>query len=129
MSHVDLLDLFHTVGVPVSLGLGLSFLKLLAENKAVTFEEANGISLDLILVCVGALSAFWYRGRSVDAISGAVGGDFLMLVILLLIRSSRARRRAKMSWTNRASDEVGWFMGLIELLIGIFSVYWTVKAP
>ena len=120
-------EIYHTIGIPLLFGLALSMLKLIAESKSVTFDEANGTALDLVLVSVGALCAFYYRGRSSGANSGAAAGDLVLAVLLLLIRAGRTRDRAKLS-PGVQPAEVSWYVGCFELLLGVLSVVWTVKA-
>ncbi len=53
-----MMELFHNFVVPILLGLCVTALKIIGDRKEPSFDEANGVALDLVLISVGALGAF-----------------------------------------------------------------------
>jgi uncharacterized membrane protein YfcA len=123
------IDFLHQVIAPLCIGLVLSLFKLLAERKDLTFDEANSVALDLVAASIGALSVFYYRGRSHETVLLAVAGDLVCIGLLIIIRTKRADKDAKLKAGGNAIPPVHWFTGSCEILIGFFAAYWAIKAP
>jgi len=81
-----MMELFHNFVVPILLGLCVTALKIIGDRKEPSFDEANGIALDLVLISVGALGAFYMKGRSAETAFDAGVGNAVIAVILVFIR-------------------------------------------
>jgi hypothetical protein len=119
-------DIIHYFAVPVALGLVLTILKIISDQKVLNFDEANGISLDLILVAIGA-SGIYLKGKDMETVTAAWAGNLLLAAILLYLRYARARKAAKLA-PGASLPETGWLSGTLQLLVGAVSFLWTAAA-
>jgi hypothetical protein len=70
---MDWLSFFHALVIPFFGGFALTLGKLIADRRLLSFDEANSIALDMVLLAVGALGAY-ARNRPVEAtIDGGIG--------------------------------------------------------
>lgn len=74
------LEFFHTLVIPFIAGLSLTTAKLIADKKLFSFDESNDIALDLVLLGVGALGAFYAKGGTADSLIDAGIGDAFLAV-------------------------------------------------
>jgi hypothetical protein len=99
--------------------------KLIADQKLLSFDESNDIALDMVLLGVGALGAFYIKGGTVEATIDAGVGDAFLAAILLYLRYRRKRLDHSASGTLPA---VGPLTGIAQLVLGAGAIIWTIKA-
>jgi hypothetical protein len=116
-------DFFHTLIIPFLGGFALTLLKLIADQKLLSFELSNDIALDLVLLAVGALGAFYIDQRTVGKVIDAGIGDAFLASILLYLRY----RRTSLMRAG-ALPAIGPAGGIAQLTLGAGAVIWTVKA-
>jgi hypothetical protein len=113
------LDVFHKVFIPLIGGLSLTGAKLIADGKLVSWDQANDIALDMVLLAVGALGAFFISGGTGEQVLDGGIGDVFLGVILLYLRYDRRMQ-------NKAPFSPG--MGVAQLMAGFAALLWTIKA-
>ena len=113
------LDIFHSLVIPFLGGFSLTLAKLIADQKLLSFDQANDIALDMVLLGVGALGAFFIKGGTVEATVDAGIGDAFLAVILLYLRFRRKRLNI---------EQVGALAGIGQLVLGAGAIIWTIKA-
>jgi len=119
-------DILHNFGAPVGLGLFLTILKAISDQKdLLSFDEANGISLDMILVAIGACG-FYLKGKEVDVVTTAFVINLLLAGILLYIRYARKRKAVKLAPVPL--PETSWWSGIAQLLLGVMAFVWVINA-
>ena len=104
-------------GVPLILGLALTFCKIMADGKKLKNEEANGVALDMVLISIGTFVVI-LKGRSTDDIMLALAGNALVALILLIVRYSRSSKGAAATPTSNLS-------AAIQIILGLGSFVWT----
>jgi hypothetical protein len=119
-------DIIHYFAVPVVLGLVLTILKIIADQKDLNLDEANGIALDLILVAIGA-SGIYLKGKDPETVTAAWAGNLLLAAILLYVRYARAKKAAKLP-SGQFLPKTGLVAGSLQLLLGVISFFWTAAA-
>ena|SRR5271155_2156182 len=118
-------DIFHSLIIPFLGGFALTLAKLIADQKLLSFDESNDIALDMVLLGVGALGAFYIKGGTVEATIDAGVGDAFLAAILLYFRYHR--NRAKIAAGN-SLIAVGAVRGITQLILGAGAILWTIKA-
>jgi hypothetical protein len=53
--------------IPFLGGFALTLVKSIADQKLLSFDDSNDIALDMVLLGVGALGAFYIKGGTVEA--------------------------------------------------------------
>ncbi|MGA2536261.1 MAG: hypothetical protein ABSF53_09610 [Terracidiphilus sp.] len=117
--------LFHELVVPIVGGIVLTLVKLIANQKLISFDESNDIALDLVLVGVGALGALYIKSGAVQVTIDAGLGDALFAAILLYVRFRRTRLGISSGGTL---PTVGPISGIAQLIMGALAIIWTIKA-
>jgi len=119
------LDIFHSLVIPFLGGFSLTLAKLIADQELLSFDQANDIALDMVLLGVGALGAFFIKGGTVEATVDAGTGDAFLAVILLYLRFRRKRLSVE---SSGGIPPVGVFAGIGQLVLGAGAIIWTIKA-
>jgi len=129
-----LLNVFHKLVIPFLGGFVVTVLKLVADDKEFTWNEANDIALDLVLIAVGTVGYFFVSSNDASAASviesardKAVDGGIVDAVIGALLIYFRWHRRKK-SGPRGPLPPVGVPMGVFQLFLGIAAIVWTVFA-
>jgi hypothetical protein len=122
---MDWTALFHELVVPLVGGIVLTLLKLVANQKLISFDESNDIALDLVLVGVGALGALYINSGAVQVTIDAGLGDALFAAILLYVRFRRTRLGVA---ANGVPPPVRAVSGILQLILGALAIIWTIKA-
>ena len=117
--------IFHDIFIPIVAGLALTLMKLVASQKVWSFAESNDNALDLVLVSAGALGALYVDKGAVQATIDAGVGDVFFAAVLLYWRFLTTRRRVAKS--HSAADTPP-FSGILQLMLGLASIIWTIKA-
>jgi hypothetical protein len=113
------IDVFYKLFIPLIGGLSLTGAKLIADGKLVSWDETNDIALDMVLLAVGALGAFFISGGTGEQVlDGGIGDVFLGVILLYLRYESRIN----------ATTSVTPKMGIAQLALGFAALFWTVKA-
>ncbi len=86
-----MVECFHSLIIPFLGGFALTLGKLIADHKVLSLDECNNISLDLVLIAIGALGAFHIEGGSLIATIDAGVGDAFLATILLYLRYLKNR--------------------------------------
>jgi hypothetical protein len=118
------MDLFHNLIIPFLGGFALTLAKLIADQKLLSFDESNDIALDMVLLGVGALGAFYIKGGTVEATIDAGVGDAFLAAILLYLRYQRRHLNA----AGGVVVPVSWPRGIVQLILGAGAIIWTIKA-
>jgi len=126
---MQILDIYHQFGIPFLLAVTLSLLKLLAAGQVPSLDDANDTALDLIFIAVGALSVMNKADWTGEKYLSAFAGDLLLALLLLTARAERLRKNAKLLKTGAKAPPVSTLTGILELMIGAYSILWTVNAP
>ena len=119
-------EIFHNFVVPITLGLCLTAAKLVADGKDLSFDECNGIALDIVLVSIGTFTIYM-KNKDIEVVLSAAAGNLLAVVVLLLIRGARAKKSAKLA-AGATLPETSMIFGIFQLGLGILAFVWTIKA-
>ena len=119
-------QILHNFIVPAALGLILTGLKVMAARRELSFDEFNGIALDLILVAIGA-SAINLIGKPVDAIISFGVGAAGLATALLLIQYHRSGKAAKLKPGERLKETSRSF-AIFQLMLGVAAFIWLFEA-
>jgi hypothetical protein len=119
-------DPFHDLFLPALAGLVLTGLKIMSDRKNVSFDEFNGIALDLILVTIGA-SALFMEGRPPTAYQSFGVVTAALAVILLLLRYRRSGEAARLP-VGVPLQETRWWFAFLQLFLGVAAFIWLFKA-
>jgi hypothetical protein len=110
--------------IPFLGGFTLTLAKLVADQKLLSFDESNDIALDMVLLSVGALGAFYIKGGTVEATIDAGVGDAFLAAILLYLRYQRRH----LDTVGGVVVPVRWPRGVVQLILGAGAIIWTIKA-
>jgi hypothetical protein len=111
--------------IPFLGGFALTLGKLIADRKMLSFDESNGVALDMVLIALGALAAFHIEGGGLTATIDAGVGDAFLAMILLYIRSVQ---RSALSRPHGSTRPVGLWAAVGQIILGMASIVWTVTA-
>ncbi len=119
------LHIFHSLVIPFLGGFSLTLAKLIADQGLLSFDQANDIALDMVLLGVGALGAFFIKGGTVEATVDAGIGDAFLATVLLYLRYRR--KRLSLAVDGDLAPE-GAVAGIGQLILGAGAIIWTVLA-
>lgn len=119
------MNVFHNLIIPFFCGFALTLLKLIADQKLLSFDESNDIALDLVLVAVGALGALYVNRGAVEATIDAGVGDAVLAAILLYVRF---RRTHLAQASAGVPPRIAPVSGILQLILGAGAVTWTITA-
>jgi hypothetical protein len=111
--------------IPFLGGFSLTLAKLIADQGLLSFDQANDIALDMVLLGVGALGAFFIKGGTVEATVDAGIGDAFLATVLLYLRYRR--KRLSLAVDGDLAPE-GAVAGIGQLILGAGAIIWTVLA-
>jgi hypothetical protein len=114
--------------IPMALAMVLTLGRIMANQSYLTLDETNDLGLDWVMVSLGAVGGFYLERRSVDSSMAAGVGDALIGAVLLYMRYQQQRRRARLKAQGRRPEETGWAVGIVQMMLGVLSILWTVKA-
>jgi hypothetical protein len=119
------MSIFHSLVIPFLGGFALTLAKLIADQKLLSFDESNDIALDMVLLGVGALGAFYIKGGTVEATIDAGVGDAFLAAVLLYLRFHRKRLTVVAGGNPPAVSALS---GTVQLILGVFAILWTLIA-
>lgn len=121
-------DFEYNFLIPMALAMILTLGRIMADQSYFSLNETNTLGLDWVMVSLGALGGFYLERRSVDSSLAAGVGDALIGSVLLYMRYQQQRRRARMMAQGRKPEGTGWAVGIVQMMLGVLSILWTVKA-
>jgi hypothetical protein len=123
----ELGDVLFKFLLPFIFGALFTLIKVGTENRAgMSYDECNGMALDLVLVSGITYITDYAQGRTSHSMLFTFGADAVIVFFLLLVRINRAALRDKLTAENRELPETTPRLAAMQMIAGSLSILFAV---
>lgn len=112
----------HSLFIPFLGGFIVTIAKALADDKTLSYNDANDIGLDMVLIAVGAIAIYHPGAKTADEVLDACIGDAFFAAILIYMKALRRKQY------GASPPRINPTQGNFQLALGAAAIVCTVFA-